>query len=47
MMVAVAKQAMEALKSGQRFLIDLDPAFCGWMDTAFREILQKEISQLP
>jgi S-adenosylhomocysteine hydrolase len=47
MMVAAAKQAVEALDNRQKGTIELDPDFCKWVDRAFREELGEESSLLP
>lgn len=47
MMVAATMQAVKAIDNHQRGLIELDPAFCEWLDLEFRRELGKESSLLP
>jgi len=47
MMVAAAIQAAETLDNQQRGIVDLDPAFCAWVDEAFRKELGDESRFLP
>ena len=47
MMVAASVQAVKALNDRQRGIIELDPAFCAWVDGAFRKELGNESSLLP
>ncbi len=46
MMAAATVQAVEALKSNKVGLVELDPEFCAWVDSAFREELGQEESLL-
>jgi S-adenosylhomocysteine hydrolase len=47
MMVAAAVQAVKALNDRQKGIVKLDPAFCSWVDVAFRKELGDESSLLP
>ena len=47
MMVAAAMQAVKALDNRQRGIVELDSAFCAWVDMAFRKELGDESSLLP
>ncbi len=46
MMVAAAVQAVKAIENRQHGIVELDPAFCTWLDGAFRKELGDESSLL-
>lgn len=47
MMVAATVQAVKAIDNQQKGKIELDAAFCNWIDDAFRKELQDESSLIP
>jgi hypothetical protein len=46
MMVAASVQAVRALRDGRRGVLELDAAFCDWIDRRFRRILGDRVEWL-
>jgi hypothetical protein len=46
MMVAASVQAVRALRDGRRGVLELDAAFCDWIDRRFRRILGDRVDWL-